>query len=55
VETRGVYRYLVVKPEIQRPLGVRGLRWESDIRIDFQTIGVRSVNWIVVVRDKNKF
>lgn len=50
-----MYKYLVVKLEIQRPLGVRRRRWEDDIRIDFQGIGVRSVNWIVVVRVNEKY
>jgi hypothetical protein len=44
-----------VKPEIKRPLGVPRRRWEGDIRIDFQGIGVRSVNWIVMFGDKEKF
>jgi hypothetical protein len=52
VETRRVYRYLVVKPEVKRPLGVPSRRWEGDIRIDFQGIGVRSVNWIIVAQNK---
>jgi len=50
-----VYRYLVVTPEMQRPLGLRRLRWEDDIRIDFQGIGVRGVNWMVVIQDKEKY
>jgi len=49
-----VYRYLVVKPEIKRPLGVPRRRWEGNIKIGFEGIGVRRVNWIVVVRDKEK-
>jgi len=52
VEARRVYRYLVVKPEVKRPLGVPRRRWEGDIRIDFQGIGVRSVNWIIVAQNK---
>lgn len=50
-----MYRYLVVKPEVKRPLGVPRRRWQGDIRIDFQGIGVRSVNWITVAQDKEEY
>jgi hypothetical protein len=32
---RVVYRALVGKPEGKRPLGIPGLRWEDNIKIDF--------------------
>jgi hypothetical protein len=43
---------MVVKPEIKRPLEVPMRRWKDNITIDFEGIRVRSVNWIVAVRDK---
>jgi hypothetical protein len=35
-ERRGVHRVLVGKPEGNRPLGAHRLRWEDNIKMDFQ-------------------
>jgi hypothetical protein len=32
-ESRGVYRVLVGKPEVKRPLGRPRLRWEDNIKM----------------------
>jgi len=34
VEERGVYRFLVGKPEGRRPLGIPRGRWVDNIRMD---------------------
>jgi hypothetical protein len=39
-EERGVYRFLVGKPEGKRPLGKPRRRWEDNIRMDLQEVGV---------------
>jgi hypothetical protein len=39
-EERGVYRVLVGKPKGRRPLGRPRLRWEDNIRMDLQEVGV---------------
>jgi len=39
-EGRGVYRVLVEKPEEGRPLGRPRHRWEDNIRMDLQEVGV---------------
>jgi hypothetical protein len=39
-EKRGVYRYLVGKPEGKRPLGRPRLRREDNIKMDLQEVGV---------------
>ena len=39
-EGRGVYRVLVGKPEGKRPLGRPRRRWEDNIRMDLQEVGV---------------
>ena len=39
-EGRGVYRVLVGKPEGKRPLGTPRRRWEDNIRMDLQEVGV---------------
>ena len=36
---RGVYRFLVGKPERKRPLGKPRLRWEDNIKIDLKEVG----------------
>ena len=33
---KGVYRFLVGKPEGKRPLGRSRSRWEDNIKMDFQ-------------------
>jgi hypothetical protein len=35
-ESRGVYRFLVGKPEGKRPLGRPRHRWEDNIKMDFR-------------------
>ena len=39
-EGRGVYRVLVGKPEGKRLLGRPRLRWEDNIRMDLQEVGL---------------
>ena len=39
-EGRGVHRVLVGKPEGERPLRRHRRRWEDNIKIDFQKVGV---------------
>ena len=39
-EGRGVYRALVGKPEGKRPLGRPRRRWEDNIRMDLQEVGL---------------
>jgi hypothetical protein len=38
-EGRGVYRFLVGKPEGRRPLGRPRRRWEDNIKMDLQEVG----------------
>jgi hypothetical protein len=39
-ERRGVYRVLVGKPEGKRSFGRPRSRWEDNIRIDLQEVGL---------------
>ena len=39
-EGRGVHRVLVGKPEGKRPLGRPRRRWEDNIKMDLQELGV---------------
>jgi len=39
-EWRGVYRMLVGKPEEKTPLGRPTRRWEDNIKMDLQEVGL---------------
>ena len=45
-EDRGVHRVLVGKPEGKRPLGRPRLRWEDNIKMDLQEVGVGRGDWM---------
>ena len=45
-EERGVYRFLVGKPEGIRPLGRPRRRWVDNIRLDLQEVGCGHMDWI---------
>jgi hypothetical protein len=54
-ERRGVHRVLVGKPEGMRPLGRPRLRWEDNIKMDFQEVGCRGRDWIELVQDRDRW
>jgi len=39
VEKRGLYKFMVGKPEGKRPLGTLRRRWVNNIRMDLQEVG----------------
>ena len=45
-EKRGLYRFLVRKPEGKIPLGRRRRRWEDNIKMDLQEVGCGGIDWI---------
>ena len=45
-ETRGVYRVLVEKPVVKRPLGRPRYGWEDDIKMGLQKVGCGGLEWI---------
>jgi 3-oxoacyl-ACP reductase-like protein len=45
-ESRSVYRVLVGKPEVKRPLGRPRHRWEDNIKMDLQKVGCEGMDWI---------
>jgi hypothetical protein len=51
-EGRGVYRLLVGKPEWKRPLGRPRRRWEDNIWMDIQEVGLGYVDWIGLTQDR---
>jgi hypothetical protein len=54
-EESNVYRVLMGKPEGKRPLGIPRRRWNDGIRMDFREIGWRSVDWIQLARDRDRW
>jgi hypothetical protein len=49
---RGVYRVLVRRPEVKRPLGRPRCRWEDDIKMDLRETGIDGANWIRLAWDR---
>ena len=45
-EKRGVYRFLVGKPEGKRPLGRPRRRWEDIIKMDLEEVGRGCGDWM---------
>jgi len=54
-EGRGVHRVLVEKPEGKRPLGRPRRRWEDNIRMDLQEVGVSCGEWMELAQDRNRW
>jgi len=54
-EERGVYRFLVGKPEGRRPLGRPRRRWVDNIRMDLQEVGCGCMDWIGLAQDKDRW
>ena len=51
----GVYRLLVGKPEGKRPLGRPRRRWEDNIRMDLQEVGLGYEDWIGLAQDRERW
>jgi len=54
-EERGVYRFLVGKPERKRPLGRPRRRWLDNIRMDLQEVGCGYMDWIGLAQDRDRW
>ena len=52
---RGVYRFLVGKPEGKRPLGRPKRKWEDNIKTDLQEVGCGYMDWIEVAQDRDRW
>jgi hypothetical protein len=49
---KGVYRILVGRPEVKRPLGRPKRRWEDNIKMDLRETGIDGANWIQLAQDR---
>ena len=54
-EWRGVYRFLVGKPEGKSPLGRPRRRWGDNIKMDLQEVGCGGMNWVELAQDRDRW
>ena len=52
-EVRSYLKVLTGKPTGNRPLGRPRRRWEDNIRMDLEEIGVNAGNWVDSAQDRN--
>ena len=52
-EDRSAFKILTGKPTGKRPLGKPRRRWEDNIRMDLEEIGINLGNWVDSAQDRN--
>ena len=52
-EGRSAFKILTGKPTGKRPLGSPRRRWEDNMRMDLEEIGINAGNWIDSAQDRN--
>ena len=52
-EGRSAFKTLTGKPTGKRSFGRPRLRWEDNIRKDFEEIGINAGNWVISAQDRN--
>ena len=52
-EGRSVFKILTGKTIGKRPLGRPRRRWEDNIRMDLEEIGINAGNWVDWAQDRN--
>ena len=52
-EGRSAFKILTGKPTAKRPSGRPRRRWEDNIRMDLEEIGVNAGNWVDSAQDRN--
>ena len=51
-ESRSAFKILTGKPTGKRPLGRPTRRWEDNIRMDLEEIGINAGNWVDSAQDR---
>ena len=51
-EGRSAFKMLTGKPTGKRPLGRSRRRWEDNIRMDLEEIGISAGNWVDSAQDR---
>ena len=54
-ERRGVYRILVGKPEVKRPLGIPRRTWDDNIKMGLQEMGCGGIDWIELAQNRDRW
>ena len=54
-EGKGVHKVLVGKPEGNRPLGRPRRRWEDNIKMDLQEVGMGCGDWMELAQDRDRW
>ena len=52
-EGRSAFKTLTVKPTGKRPLGRPRHRWEDNIRMDLEEMGINVGNWVDSAQDRD--
>jgi hypothetical protein len=52
-EGRSAFKILTGKPTRNRPLGRPRRRWEDNIRMDLEEIGIKAGNWVDSAQDRD--
>ena len=52
-EGRSAFKILTGKPIGKRPLGRPRHRWEENIRMDLEEIGINAGNWVDSAQERN--
>ena len=52
-EGRSAFKILTGKPTGKRPLGRPRGRWEDNIRMDLEEIGINAGNWVDSAQDRD--
>ena len=52
-EGRSAFKILTGKPSGKRPLGRPRRRWEDNIRMDLEEMGINTRNWVDSAQDRN--
>jgi hypothetical protein len=53
-ERRGVFRFIMEKPEGKRPLGRPRHRGEDNIKANLQEVGCGGMDWIELAQDRDR-
>ena len=54
-ERRGIYKFVVGKPGVKRPLGRPRHRWEDNNKMDLQEVGCGGMDWIELAQDRDRW
>ena len=53
VEGRSAFKTFIGKPAGKRPLGRPWCKWENNIRMDLEEIGINTTNWVHSAQDRD--